>query len=50
MNCGVEGVETRMVGREQEMRRAQEIAQAVINENELCFINLTGEARLGRLH
>ena len=50
MNCGVEGVETRMVGREQEMRRAQEIAQAVINENELCFINLTGEARLGRPH
>jgi class 3 adenylate cyclase len=48
MNRGVEGVETRMVGREQEMGRAQEIAQAVIDEKELRFINLTGEAGLGK--
>jgi predicted ATPase/class 3 adenylate cyclase len=48
MSRGVEGVETRMVGREQEMQRAQEIAQAVINKKELRFINLTGEAGLGK--
>ena len=48
MSRGVEGVETRMVGREQEMQRAQEIAQAVIHEQKLRFINLTGEAGLGK--
>jgi predicted ATPase/class 3 adenylate cyclase len=48
MSRGVEGVVTRMVGREQEMQRAQEIAQAIINEKKLRFINLTGEAGLGK--
>ena len=48
MSRGVEGVETRMVGRAQEMQRAQEIAQAVINEQKLRIINLTGEAGLGK--
>jgi len=48
MNRGVEGVETRMVGREQEMQRAQEIARAVINKKELRFVNLIGEAGLGK--
>jgi class 3 adenylate cyclase/tetratricopeptide (TPR) repeat protein len=45
---GVEGVETRMVGREQEMQRAQEIARAVWGEKNRRFITLTGEAGLGK--
>jgi class 3 adenylate cyclase/tetratricopeptide (TPR) repeat protein len=48
MNRGVEGVETRMVGREQEMRRAQKIARAVLEERNRRFITLTGEAGLGK--
>jgi class 3 adenylate cyclase/tetratricopeptide (TPR) repeat protein len=45
---GVEGVETRMVGREREMQRAQEIARAVWEEKNRHFITLTGEAGLGK--
>jgi len=48
INRGVEGVETRMVGREHEMRRAQELTQAVIRENERRFIMVIGEAGLGK--
>ena len=48
MNRGVEGVDTRMVGREREMERAQEIAKVVIEEKRRRFITLTGEAGLGK--
>jgi predicted ATPase/class 3 adenylate cyclase len=47
-NRGVEGVETRMVGREQEMQRAQEIARAALEDRECRFVTITGEAGLGK--
>jgi class 3 adenylate cyclase/tetratricopeptide (TPR) repeat protein len=48
INRGVEGVETRMVGREQEMQHAQEIARAALEDRKCRFITLTGEAGLGK--
>jgi class 3 adenylate cyclase len=47
-NHGVEGIETRMVGREREMQRLQEIAQAVLGEKERRFVAITGQAGLGK--
>lgn len=48
MSRGVEGVETSMVGREQEMKRAQELTQTVIRDNKRRFIAVTGEAGIGK--
>ena len=48
MSRGVEGVDTRMVGREQEMQRVQELTRKVFKENELCLITILGEAGLGK--
>ena len=48
MNRGVEGVDTRMVGREHEMLLVQEICRAVIRKNEGRFITILGEAGLGK--
>lgn len=48
MSRGVEGVETRMVGREQEMQRAQKIARAVLEERAFRSILITGEAGMGK--
>jgi len=45
---GVEGVETRMVGREQEMQRAQEIARVVFEEKKCRFVTIIGEAGIGK--
>ncbi|MFL7868007.1 MAG: adenylate/guanylate cyclase domain-containing protein [Anaerolineales bacterium] len=48
MSRGVEGVETRMVGRRQEMQRAQEIARAAFEEKKCRFVTITGEAGIGK--
>jgi len=45
---GVEGVETRMVGREQELQRTQEIVKLVLEEKECRFITVIGEAGIGK--
>jgi len=48
MNRGVEGVETHMVGREQEMLRVQMISQKVFYNHEFQLAIITGEAGLGK--
>ena len=48
MGRGVEGVDTRMVGREQEMQRVQELVQTVFREKKLRFVTIMGEAGLGK--
>ena len=48
MNRGVEGVETRMIGREHEMRIAQELFQEVIQKNIFHFVTVIGEAGIGK--
>ena len=48
MSRGVEGVETRMVGREQELQLAREITRAVVEDKERHFITIIGEAGLGK--
>ena len=48
MNRGVEGVETHMVGREQEMLRVQQISQRVFHNREFQLVIITGEAGLGK--
>ena len=48
MNRGVEGVETRMIGREQEMRRIQSLARKVIEDKAFRFVTIVGEAGMGK--
>lgn len=48
MSRGVEGVETHMVGREQEMQRVHEITRTVLAEKNRRFVTLIGEAGLGK--
>ncbi|HST50500.1 MAG TPA: protein kinase [Pyrinomonadaceae bacterium] len=45
---GVEGVETRMVGREGEFRRLTNSLEAVFEERELRIVTVTGDAGLGK--
>jgi class 3 adenylate cyclase/predicted ATPase len=45
---GVEGVETRMVGREVEFLQLQKILQEVIAEGERMMVTVVGEAGLGK--
>ena len=48
LNRGVEGVVTRMIGREQEMRRLQVLSQKVIRDRVFRFVTIMGEAGLGK--
>jgi class 3 adenylate cyclase/tetratricopeptide (TPR) repeat protein len=45
---GVEGVETRMVGRENELRILQDIFECMLEEAEGSIITITGEAGIGK--
>jgi len=45
---GVEGVETRMVGREGELRRLTDALESVFDERELRIVTVVGEAGLGK--
>lgn len=47
-NRGVEGVETRMIGRELEMRRIQALSRKVIHDRVFRFVTISGEAGLGK--
>jgi len=48
LNRGVEGVESRMVGREKEIRRLQVLSRKVIRDNVFRFVTIVGEAGLGK--
>jgi serine/threonine protein kinase/tetratricopeptide (TPR) repeat protein len=45
---GVEGVETRMVGREAELTRLRDALRAVVEDRELQIISVVGEAGIGK--
>jgi predicted ATPase/class 3 adenylate cyclase len=45
---GVEGVETRIVGREAELARLQEAFQAVVEDRELQVVTIIGDAGVGK--
>jgi class 3 adenylate cyclase/tetratricopeptide (TPR) repeat protein len=45
---GVEGIETRMVGRAGELGRLQDMLRTVITERELHWITISGEAGVGK--
>ena len=45
---GVEGIETRTIGREQEMGRMQAALEQVARQNKLCLINIVAEAGTGK--
>ena len=45
---GVEGIETRMIGREAELRHLQEVLDEVIEENEPRVVTVVGEAGVGK--
>ena len=45
---GVEGLETRMVGRDAELRRLQETFETVSEDSELHVITIVGEAGVGK--
>jgi class 3 adenylate cyclase len=45
---GVEGVETRMIGRDAELSRLQEAFQTVIEDRELQVVTIVGEAGVGK--
>ena len=45
---GVEGVETRMVGRSDELQRLQQAARLVLRERELRAVTVIGEAGIGK--
>jgi predicted ATPase/class 3 adenylate cyclase len=48
MNRGVEGVETRMIGRELEMRNLQALSEKVIRDKVFRFVTIIGEAGMGK--
>ena len=48
MNRGVEGVETRMIGREQELQHIQALSQKVVHDKVFRFVTVTGEAGMGK--
>ncbi len=45
---GIEGVETRMIGREDSMARLRMIFEESLNEGQLNVVTITGEAGLGK--
>jgi hypothetical protein len=45
---GVEGIETRTIGRERELRRLQEALSQAMEEGKLQFLTVTGEAGVGK--
>jgi ABC-type oligopeptide transport system substrate-binding subunit/serine/threonine protein kinase len=45
---GIEGIETRMVGREAELKHLQEAFCTVVEEGELQMVTVTGEAGVGK--
>jgi ABC-type oligopeptide transport system substrate-binding subunit/class 3 adenylate cyclase len=45
---GVEGVETRMVGREAELKHLQEAFHAIIEDGELQVVTVSGDAGVGK--
>ncbi|HEX8557872.1 MAG TPA: protein kinase [Pyrinomonadaceae bacterium] len=45
---GVEGVETRMIGREDELRRLTDALETVVEEGELQVVTVIGDAGLGK--
>ena len=45
---GVEGVETRMVGREAELKHLQEAFETVMEDGELQMVTVTGDAGVGK--
>ncbi len=45
---GVEGVETRMIGREADLRRLQEALGTAIGEQRLQFVEVIGDAGIGK--
>lgn len=45
---GVEGIETRMVGRQSELRTLQEVYSKVYSQNERYFVTIVGEPGLGK--
>jgi len=48
LNRGVEGVETRMIGRELEMQRLQILSRKVIRDKVFRFVTIIGEAGMGK--
>jgi len=48
LNRGVEGVETRMIGREMEMRRLQMSSRKVIHDKVFRFVTIIAEAGMGK--
>jgi class 3 adenylate cyclase len=45
---GVEGVETRMIGREAELKRLQDAVHAILQDREMQAVTIVGEAGLGK--
>jgi len=45
---GVEGVETRMIGRDAELKRLQDAFYMAVDEGELQMVTVTGEAGVGK--
>jgi Predicted ATPase len=45
---GIEGVETRMVGRDAEMAKLRESFETVLEENELALVTIVADAGLGK--
>ncbi len=45
---GVEGVETRMIGREAELKRFQDAFYTMLEDHQLQMVTVTGEAGLGK--
>ena len=48
MNRGVEGVETRMIGRGHEMQRLRALSEKVIRDRVFRFVTIIGEAGMGK--
>ena len=47
-NRGIEGVETRLIGRAAEFTRLTDAYEAMLEDGELAFVSLVGEAGLGK--
>ncbi len=45
---GIEGIETRMVGRDDELGRMKHIFQNIITNSEFCLVTISGDAGIGK--
>jgi class 3 adenylate cyclase/tetratricopeptide (TPR) repeat protein len=45
---GVEGIETKMVGRDEELGRLQEVFQMVVHQQQIALVTIMGEAGVGK--